>query len=417
MKQYYGIEGGGTKFVCGVGSNPDDLHDRIVIPTTTPQETLPQVIEHIRAMQQRTTLAGIGVGIFGPLGLNPEYPHYGHITRSAKLAWHYTDIIGALEKATGLPVVFDTDVNAAALGEARWGNGKNISDFIYVTVGTGIGAGIIANHKLYHGALHPEMGHILIPKLANDTVKSVCAYHDSCLEGLACGPSMHARYNITNAMELKDDHPAWDMEAHYLATAVANYTFMLAPKRIIMGGGIMQQPTLLNKIKNKISSLTADYVEYPHLSDIDQYLVPPGLNNNAGLLGAIALAETYCNEKNIVGKKYVRPWGQYQTLAIDARYQIKTLTIEPQGQLSLQQHEHRAEHWIIIQGTPTITVGHCTKKYCRNQSVYIPQKTKHRIENFGDEVCVLAEIQIGDYLGEDDIRRFEDVYGRAVVTL
>src|SRR3989338_1332986 len=289
---YYGIEAGGTKFVCAWGTGPEDLHDRITIPTTTPTETLSRVIEHIRAVSTKTKLLGIGAAVFGPLGLNPEHDHFGYITSTPKLAWRYCNFVEELTKATALPIAFDTDVNVTAMGEYHWGNGHNISDFIYMTVGTGIGAGAFVNHRLCHGALHPEMGHILISKLANDTGKSVCAYHDTCLEGLASGPSLQARHQVDDAMKLDADHIAWEIEAHYLALALVNYTFCLSPKRIIIGGGVMQQVNLLKKIQQKVAPLIGGYVQHANLNDISNYIVSPGLKNNTGVLGAIALAKT-----------------------------------------------------------------------------------------------------------------------------
>ena len=292
MNNIYGIEAGGTKFICAWGTGPDDLHDRIVIPTTTPAETMSQVIAHIQAVQRKARLHGIGAAVFGPLGLNPELKHYGYITSTPKLAWRYYDFIGTLQNAVSLPVVFDTDVNVTAQGEYYWGAGQGISDFIYMTVGTGIGAGAIVNGKLCHGAMHPEMGHILIPKLPHDCGKSVCAYHDACLEGLASGPSLQARWSVSDAMDLPLDHPAWEMEAHYLTMALTNYTLCYSPKRIIMGGGVMQQTQLFQMIREKLMSFLGGYVKHQYLENLMEYVMPPMLKNNAGVLGAIALAQT-----------------------------------------------------------------------------------------------------------------------------
>lgn len=289
-RSYYGIEAGGTKFVCAWGSDPHHLYDRIVIPTTTPEETLQQVIAHIRFVSQKTALSGIGAAVFGPIGLNAEDQHYGYITSTPKQQWRYTDFVGILEQATDLPVTFNTDVNVTAMGEYFWGAGKGLSDFIYMTVGTGIGAGAIVNGKLCHGALHPEMGHILVPKLANDHVESVCDYHAACLEGLASGPAIQARWDVKDAMLLPQDHLAWEMEADYLAAALMNYTLCLSPKRIIMGGGVMQQTHLFPLIRKKLNALLAGYVNHRYLDNMDAYVVPPLLKNNAGVLGAIALA-------------------------------------------------------------------------------------------------------------------------------
>ena len=295
MRHFYGIEAGGTKFVCAWGSGPNDLHDRVVIPTTTPEETMQKVIAHIQETLQKTELHGIGAAVFGPIGLNPEMPDYGYITTTPKLNWRHYNFVGELKKATQLPVVFDTDVKVTVMGEYYWGAGRGLSDFIYMTVGTGIGAGAIVNGKLCHGAMHPEMGHIVMPKLPHDLGKSVCAYHDACLEGLASGPSLQARWSVSDAMDLSADHPAWEMEADYLAMALMNYTLMFSPKRIIIGGGVMQQTQLFQLIQKKLIKLLGGYVQHHYLADLENYIVAPGLKNNAGVLGAIALASAQRN--------------------------------------------------------------------------------------------------------------------------
>jgi fructokinase len=297
MQHFYGIEAGGTKFVCAWGSGPEDIRDRVVIPTTTPEETMSLVISHIRMVMQKTKLSGIGAAVFGPLALNPEFDNYGCITSTPKKAWRHYNFVGALHYATKLPIVFDTDVNVTAIGEQHWGAGKHVSDFIYMTVGTGIGAGAIVNHKICHGALHPEMGHILIPKRANDSGQSVCPYHESCLEGLASGPALHARWGVSDAFELAPTHEAWELEAHYLATAIMNYTLCLSPKRIILGGGVMQQTQLFPLIRNKVKALINDYVQNEYLDNINDFIVPALLKHNAGVLGAIALAQSQFAQK------------------------------------------------------------------------------------------------------------------------
>lgn len=299
MAHFYGIEAGGTKFVCAWGSGPGDLHDRIVIPTTTPEETMQKVVSHIKEVSQKTTLLGIGAAVFGPLALNPEMENYGCITTTPKQYWRHFNFIGCLHNETKLPVAFDTDVNVTAMGELAWGAGKGISDFIYVTVGTGIGAGAIVNGRICHGALHPEMGHMFIPKHPHDQGESVCIYHDKCLEGLASGPSLHARWGVSDAKHLSPDHKAWDLEAHYISLALANMTFCLSPKRIILGGGVMQQRHLFPMIHDKLVEMLGGYVQHAYLDAIEDYVVPPQLKNNAGVLGAIALAKTQITKKTV----------------------------------------------------------------------------------------------------------------------
>lgn len=293
MQHFYGIEAGGTKFVCAWGSGPDDLKDRVVIPTTTPEETMSAVVAHLRSVMKKVKLNGIGAAVFGPLALNPEMENYGCITSTPKQAWRHYNFVGALHHATKLPIAFDTDVNVTAIGEQAWGAGKFISDFIYITVGTGIGAGAVVNDRICHGALHPEMGHILIPRHEKDLGKSVCSFHDSCLEGLACGPSLHVRWNVADAFDLPATHPAWELESHYLAVGIMNYILCLSPKRIILGGGVMQQSHLFPMIRKKVKKLINGYVQHDYLEKIDEYIVPAQLKNNAGVLGAIALARTH----------------------------------------------------------------------------------------------------------------------------
>lgn len=292
MTYFIGIEGGGTKFVCAYGSGPDDLQDRVVIPTETPLITLRALIEYIRAIQKKVNIAGIGASIFGPLDLNYASPTYGYITTTAKHDWINCNFVGTLKQEFNCPIGFDTDVNAATLSEYRWGAGQRISDILYLTVGTGIGGGIIANHELIHGAMHPEMGHILIPQNKNDFFAGVCEYHGNCLEGLASGPALKTRWNVKSALDLPENHPAWELEAYYLSLALAHYTLMVSPKRIIIGGGVMRQNHLLPKIRNQLIKHLGGYLQNATIiNELENYIVKPGLEENAGVLGAIAIAE------------------------------------------------------------------------------------------------------------------------------
>lgn len=292
MAYFIGIEGGGTKFVCAYGSGPDDLHGRTVIQTETPDITMRALIDYIRCVQQQVNIAAIGASIFGPLDLDHSSPTYGYITTTPKHAWINFDFIGALKHEFNCPVGFDTDVNAAAISEYRWGAAKNISDLVYLTVGTGIGGGVIANHQLVHGAMHPEMGHILIPQEQNDTFAGVCEYHGNCLEGMASGPALKSRWQVKSALDLPADHPAWELEAYYLSLALANYTLILSPKRIIIGGGVMRQNHLLPKIRHQLINHLSGYIQNPTvIKGLENYVVKPGLEENAGVLGAIAVAE------------------------------------------------------------------------------------------------------------------------------
>lgn len=292
---YGGIEAGGTKIVCAVGSGPTDVRAELRIPTTTPEETLGQMITFFR--QQDAPLAALGIGAFGPLSPDPAAPDYGFITSTPKPGWANVDVAGTIGRALGLPVGFDTDVNVAALGEARWGAAQGLTTFLYLTVGTGIGGGGLSNGKLMHGLLHPEMGHILLPhNRESDPFPGVCPYHGDCLEGLASGPAMRARWGKTAEM-LPPDHPAWALEAHYLALACVNFICMLSPQRIILGGGVMGQSHLFPLIRQEVQTLLNGYVQSPAiLQHIDPYIVPPALGGRAGVLGALALAEQVAGE-------------------------------------------------------------------------------------------------------------------------
>ena len=292
---YGGVEAGGTKFVCAVGTGPDDLQT-VSFPTTTPEETLARVIGFFSEEQGKrdARLAAVGIGSFGPVDLDPASPTWGYITTTPKPHWPQTDVAGPIGRALGVPIGFDTDTNAAALGESRWGAARGLDTFLYLTVGTGVGGGGLTNGSLMHGVLHPEMGHIRLPHdLQVDPFPGDCPFHADCLEGLASGRAMMARWG-KRAQELPPDHPAWALEAHYLALALANFICTLSPQRIVMGGGIMQQPQIFPMLRREVQQLLNGYVQVPQIIDdtaIESYIVPPGLGGRAGVLGSIALAQ------------------------------------------------------------------------------------------------------------------------------
>ena len=290
MPSFGGIEAGGTKFVCAVGTGPDDLRAEVRFPTTTPEETIGRAIEFFQ--QQTEPLKAIGIASFGPLDPNPASPTFGYITTTPKPGWSHTDLAGAIRRALGVPVAFDTDVNAAALGEHRWGAAQGLDTFIYLTIGTGIGGGGMANGRLIHGLMHPEMGHVRIPHDRGlDPFPGSCPYHGDCLEGLAAGPALEARWG-QRGEELPADHPAWLLEAHYLALGLVNFICVLSPQRIIMGGGVMQRRHLFPLVRRKVQELLNEYLPVPTIMEqIDDYIVPPGLGDRSGVLGAIALAQ------------------------------------------------------------------------------------------------------------------------------
>lgn len=295
MSWYAGVEAGGTKFNCIVASDPENILAEIRIPTTTPNETLPQVVNFFKEIEKTKDikLSSLGLGFFGPLGLNKEQSDYGSITSTPKLAWRNTPIVSYFQDHMGIPSAFDTDVNAAALGEGLWGNAQNCSDFIYMTIGTGIGGGIISGGKPVHGMIHPEVGHMLLPHDRTlDPFEGVCPSHHDCLEGLASGPSIKARWGQA-AETLPADHPAWKIESNYIAAAVTNLTLSFSPQRVILGGGVMKIPGLIDSIRQKVVSYLGGYVQSDLiLNRTDEFIQLPGLGDRAGVLGAIALART-----------------------------------------------------------------------------------------------------------------------------
>lgn len=284
-----GIEAGGTKFVCGIGTGPADLKV-VQFPTSTPDITLAQTIRFFQ--EADVPIEGIGVGSFGPIDLHPGSATYGQITSTPKVGWANYDLVGVLRNALQVPVSFDTDVNAALLAEARWGAARGLSDAIYLTIGTGIGGGAMVTGRIAHGLVHPEMGHLRIPHdRVRDPFAGICPYHGDCLEGLACGPAINARWNAV-ASALPPDHPAWALEAQYLAYAVNNLTVTLSPQRILLGGGVMQQAQLFALLRLEFSQLLNGYIRHSLLTDdLDDFIQAPQLAGRAGILGALALAE------------------------------------------------------------------------------------------------------------------------------
>lgn len=287
MKTLGAIEAGGTKFVCGIGTEDGTLLDRVSFPTTTPEETMKHVLHYFSDKE----ISAFGIGSFGPIDPIIGSPTYGYITSTPKPYWSNFNLVGALRAHLDVPIGFDTDVNGAALGESLWGAAQELDNCLYITVGTGIGAGAMVGGKLIHGLSHPEMGHILVRRHHKDTFEGACPYHQDCLEGLAAGPAIVERWQVAHGSDLPNEHEAWKMEAYYLAQALMNYVLIVSPQKIVMGGGVMKQTHLFPMISMQLKALLKNYVQHPSLNvDIDNYIVPPGLGDNAGLLGAIALA-------------------------------------------------------------------------------------------------------------------------------
>ena len=286
MKLYGALEAGGTKMVCAIGDENGNILERISIPTRTPAETMGPMIDFFRGKEIRA----LGIGCFGPVDLNKKSPTYGYITSTPKLAWQNYPIVAEFEKALGVPVGFDTDVNAAALGEATWGCTRDVENSIYITVGTGVGVGVIIGGKPYHGMLHPEGGHILLARHPDDPmVGSGCPFHENCLEGLAAGPSLEKRWGVKGA-ELSGRKEVWQLEAYYIGQALADYILILSPERIVLGGGVTHQEGLLALIRQETAKQLAGYIRTAAIDHLDSYIVGVSLNDNQGVMGAVKLA-------------------------------------------------------------------------------------------------------------------------------
>jgi fructokinase len=289
---YGGVETGGTWCVCAVGTGPEEIVAQEQIPTGRPQDTLEQIVAFFRSAPK---VAAVGVGSFGPVDLDRASATWGHITSTPKPGWAHVALAPVLERQLGVPVAFDNDVDAAAIGEHRWGAGRELSSLCYLTVGTGIGAGLLIDGRPVHGLVHPEVGHIRIPRAGElepggGEFAGVCPVHGDCWEGLASGPALAARWG-SPAEDLPDDHPAWRLEAEYLALGILSIVLVASPQRVIAGGGVMEHPALMGMVRERLRALVAGYLETPLLGEqIDAFLVPPALGDRAGVLGAIALA-------------------------------------------------------------------------------------------------------------------------------
>ena len=281
------IEAGGTKWVCAVGTGPDDLTSETRIDTTSPSETLGRVIEFFRDQPE---IDSLGVASFGPLELRPNSANFGFITATPKPGWSNTDLAGPLGKALGVPVGIDTDVNGAALGEGRWGAAVGLTSFVYLTVGTGIGGGVLVDGRPLHGLVHPEIGHVAVNRHPDDGFAGLCPFHGDCFEGLASGPAISARWGdeprrLAPALQ----RSAAQMEAFYVAEGLRTIVFALAPERIIVGGGVSQIDGFHRDVR---SALMKTLAGYPGLSEheSDDFVVAPGLGDRSGIAGGFVLA-------------------------------------------------------------------------------------------------------------------------------
>jgi fructokinase len=291
--QFFGaVEIGGTKVVCAIGDESGRIHAQELFPTRTPAATLADMLSFLReGSTSLGPLAAIGVGSFGPVELDRSSARYGYIGRTPKPGWSGTDVVGALRREFSCPIGFDTDVNAAALAEHRWGAAKDVQSAVYVTVGTGIGGGALIGGTPIHGLMHPEIGHIHPRRHPRDREFSgVCPFHGDCLEGLASGPAIVARSGA-RLQQLPPDHAQWEIEADYLGQLCALLLMTLSPQRIVLGGGVMSQTQLLAPIRRRLQHWAAGYIDRTEvLSEVDRYVVSPALGDQAGVRGALALA-------------------------------------------------------------------------------------------------------------------------------
>lgn len=285
---YGGVETGGTWCVCALGTGPDDILAEDTFRTGAPQPTIDRIVafftKHDRPRE-------IGIGAFGPVDLDPASPTWGHVMSTPKPGWAHTPLAPALRDRLDVPIRLETDVTAAAIGEHQWGAGRGVDNLCYLTVGTGIGAGLIADGRPVRGLIHPEVGHLRVPHDRTvDPFDGVCPSHGDCWEGLASGEAIAARYG-SPAPTLPDDHPGWELEAGYLALGIHAIVSVVSPQRVIAGGGVMDRAHLRRRVAEKLAALNAGYLETPLLGDaVDRYLVAPALGDRAGVLGAIALA-------------------------------------------------------------------------------------------------------------------------------
>jgi fructokinase len=291
MKLFAGIEGGGTKFITIITNEKFELIDKIRVDTTTPEETLEKTCLFINKHNQNNEITAIGITCFGPIDLNRKSLSFGSIVNTPKPYWSNFPIYSYIKKRFKVPIDITTDVNGSALAEGYWGGGKDVKNFIYMTIGTGIGIGVIIDGKIAQGGSHFESGHMLIPHdTYKDNFNGICPFHGDCLEGLASGPALKERWHVKSALYLPPDHSAWDLEAEYISSALVNLILCYSPQKIILGGGVMKQTQLLHKIrkltKDKMNNYTAPELE----EENDKFIILQQLQDISGAFGATLLA-------------------------------------------------------------------------------------------------------------------------------
>lgn len=278
------LEAGGTKMVCAIGNEKGEIMEQVSIPTETPDITVPKLLSFFK----EKNIEALGIGCFGPVNLDRNSETYGYITTTPKLAWQNFNMVGTFKEELGVPVGFDTDVNGSVLGEYTWGIAKGLHSCIYITIGTGVGVGVIVDGRLLHGMMHPEGGHILLHKLPQDTYQGFCPFHKNCMEGLAAGLAIEGRWG-QKAYYLMDREEVWELEAEYIAQALVNYTMLLSPQRIILGGGVMHQTQLLALVREKFKALLNGYIKTKEVEDLENYIVLQSLDDKQGIMGALKL--------------------------------------------------------------------------------------------------------------------------------
>ena len=287
-----GLEAGGTKFVCVIGTGPDDILETARIEVAGPGETLEAALGFFqRAVASGSRLHALGIGSFGPVELRPAHPRYGSITTTPKPGWSGTDMVGPFAAALGIPVGFDTDVDAAALGEGRWGAARGLDSFVYLTLGTGVGGGAVVDGRVVHGLGHPEMGHVAVPRHPADGFAGICPFHGDCFEGMASGPAVAARFGRrAEHLAGAEQAAAADLVGFYLAAGVRSIVYAVAPERVVVGGGLSTLPGVITAARVELRRQLNDYPGLPEHGD-EGFLVPAGLGGMAGPAGTLILAE------------------------------------------------------------------------------------------------------------------------------
>lgn len=282
------LEAGGTKMVCATGYGDGTVVEQISLPTTTPDETMAKVADWFADKG----VAAIGIGAFGPTAVNPSSPRYGQILETPKTAWRYFDMLGSVANRLNVPCGYDTDVNVACLGEVTFGCAQGLTDVVYLTIGTGVGAGVLSGGKLVHGMMHPEAGHIPVLPDPRDPIanNSGCPYHANCLEGLVAGPGIAKRWNGKSGGEMADDPEAMDLLAGYLGQALATYILCYSPQKIIIGGGVADHTPIVQLSRAKTAEWLNNYIATPEMNDLDHYIVNNSLEGKQGIMGCLALA-------------------------------------------------------------------------------------------------------------------------------